>query len=157
MPVLIIIKNIFNRKKVEIIEKNPSQIGLETELKCQHFLISQGFDVLIPLGNYLKYDLVITKDKKFYKIQIKHAHQKSKNSFSINTKYDKRENGKVIKQAYQKDDIDYFLTEFNDQYYMFPVFETNETRLWLKESGHKLSTKKYADDYLAEDILSTLT
>ena len=78
-----------------MIEKNPSQIGLETELKCQYFLINKGFDILIPLGNYLKYDLVIVKNNNFYRIQIKHAHQKCENSFSINTKYDKRENGKA--------------------------------------------------------------
>lgn len=138
-------------------EKNPSQIGLETELKCQYFLLSQGFDILIPLGNYLKYDLVIVKDEKFYRVQVKHAHQKEdKDSFFVNTKYDKRENGKVVKQAYKKGDIDYFLTEFENEYYMFPVFETVETRFWLNESGHKMPTKKYAKDYLAENILSNL-
>lgn len=139
-----------------MISKNPSQIGLETELKCQCFLIENGFDILVPLGNYLKYDLVIVKNNKFYKIQIKHAHQKCENSFSVNTKYDKRENGKVVKQAYQKDDIDYFLTEYENVFYMFPVFGTTETRFWLNENNHKLSTKKYAQDFLAKNILLNL-
>lgn len=141
-----------------MIEKNPSQIGLETELKCQYYLINKGFDILIPLGNYLKYDLVIVKNDKFYRIQVKHAHDKNneKDSFYVNTKYDKRENGKVVKQAYQLGDVDYFLTEFNDIFYMFPVFGTVETRFWLKHSGPNLSTKKYAEDYLAENILSKL-
>jgi len=139
-----------------VIEKNPSQIGLETELKCQTFLIENGFDILIPLGNYLKYDLVIVKNDKFYRIQIKHSHKKCEDSFGVNTKYDKRENGKVIKQAYQLGEIDYFLTEYNGIFYMFPVFGTVETRFWLNKIGHNLSTKKYAEDYLAKNILLQL-
>jgi len=137
-------------------EKNPSQIGLETELKCQSYLLSQGFDILIPLGNYLKYDLVIVKNEKFYRIQVKHAHQKDAESFYVSTKYDKREQGRVVKQAYQIGEIDYFITEFNNQFYMFPVFGTIETRLWLSQEGKQLASKKYAKDYLAENILSKL-
>lgn len=137
-------------------QKNPSQIGLETELKCQYFLLENGFDILIPLGNYLKYDLVIVKNDKFYRIQVKHAHQKCENSFSVNTKYDKRDNGKVKQQAYQIGEIDYFMTEYNEIFYMFPVFGTIETRLWLKHVGINQPTKKYAEDYLAENILLKL-
>lgn len=137
-------------------EKNPSQIGLETELKCQLYLIEQGFNVLIPLGNYLKYDLVIEKNNKFYTIQVKHAHEKCEHSFAVNTKYDKRVNGKVVKCPYEIGDIDYFLTEYQNQYYLFPVFGTVETRFWLKEAGIKISTKKYAENFKAENILNNL-
>ena len=104
----------------------------------------------------MKYDLVIVKDNKFYKIQIKHAHQMCENSFSVNTKYDKRDNGKVIKQSYQIGDIDYFMTEYNGIFYMFPVFGTTSTRLWLNHVGLNQPTKKYAEDFLAENILLKL-
>ena len=137
-------------------ENNPSQIGLEVELKCQCFLIKQGFNVLIPLGNYLKYDLVIEKNNKFYTVQVKHSHQEDVNSFSVNTKYDKRENGRVVKKAYQKNDVNYILTEFNDDFYMFPVFGTTSTKLWLDKGQKNMPTKKYAVDYKAENILNTL-
>ena len=56
-----------------MINLNPSQIGLITEYQCQLFLIEHGFNVLVPIGNYQKYDLVIEKDNKFYRIQIKHS------------------------------------------------------------------------------------
>ena len=46
-----------------MINLNPSQIGLITEYQCQLFLIEHGFNVLVPIGNYQKYDLVIEKDK----------------------------------------------------------------------------------------------
>ena len=47
-------------------ELNPSQVGQVTELKCQTYLIEQGWNVLLPIGNYQKYDLVIEKNGKFY-------------------------------------------------------------------------------------------
>ena len=87
-------------------ELNPSQIGQITELKCQTYLIENGFNVLLPIGNYLKYDLVIEKNNKFYKIQCKHATE-LETGFRVRTRYDKRDNGKVIKEVYSQDDIDY--------------------------------------------------
>ena len=69
-------------------------------------------------------------------------------------KYDKRENGRVVKKAYQKDDVDYILTEFNDDFYMFPVFGTLETKFWTVPSSNR--TSKMAKDFLAEDILKSL-
>ena len=78
---------------------NPSQIGEITELKCKTFLIEQGWNVLVPVGNYQKYDVVIEKDNKFYRIQIKHATEKE-DSFLIRTRFDVRQNGKVIKGLY---------------------------------------------------------
>lgn len=47
---------------------NPSKVGLVTEYKCIIYLIEQGWNVLIPQGNYTKYDLVIEKNNKFYRI-----------------------------------------------------------------------------------------
>lgn len=133
---------------------NPSQIGLITEYKCQLYLLEQGFNVLIPIGNYQKYDLVIEKNNKFYRIQIKHAAEKE-DSFLVRTKYDVRDNGKVRKETYTKEDCDYFMTEFQGIYYMFPVFGTAETKFWLTPS-RAYSTSKLAKDYLAEEILAKL-
>lgn len=135
-------------------ELNPSQIGLITEYKCQLFLIEQGFNVLLPIGNYQKYDLVIEKDNKFYRIQVKHASEKE-DSFIVRTKYDVRENGRVRKETYKSEDCDYFMTEFKGIFYMFPVFGTVETKFWLNPSKN-YPTSKMAKDFLAEDILTKL-
>ena len=45
------------RKENGMKDLNPSIIGQITELKCQLFLVEQGFNVLIPMGNHQKYDL----------------------------------------------------------------------------------------------------
>ena len=133
---------------------NPSQVGDITELKCQVFLIEQGWNVLIPIGNHQKYDLVIEKNGKFYKIQVKHAMAIEEVGFLVRTKYEVRENGGVRKKTYSAEDVDYFMTEFNNKFYMFPVFGTTETKFWTVAT--KLSTQKQAKDFKAEDILSQL-
>ena len=74
--------------------------------------------------------------------------------FLVRTKYEVRDNGKVKKMTYSAEDVDYFMTEFNNKFYMFPVFGTVETRFWTV--GTRLTTQKRAKDFKAEDILSTL-
>lgn len=74
--------------------------------------------------------------------------------FLVRTKYEVRENGKVKKMTYSAKDVDYFMTEFNGKFYMFPVFGTVETKFWTVAT--RLSTQKQAKDFKAEDILSTL-
>ncbi len=134
-------------------ELNPSQIGQITELQCQQFLISQGWNVLVPIGNYLKYDLVIEKNQKFYRIQCKHATE-LETGFRVRTRYDKRDSGSVKKEVYTIEDIDYFMTEHKGKYYLFPPFGTNETTFWTVPPRQK--TCKIAQNFYAEDILAKL-
>lgn len=133
---------------------NPSQIGLITEQKCLLYLIEHGFNVLTPIGNYQKYDLVIEKENHFYRIQIKHSTEKE-NSFLVRTKYEVRDNGKVRKEVYSNEDCDYFMTEFQGIFYMFPIFGTSETKFWLIPPKNS-SSSKLAKDFLAEDVLKKL-
>ena len=134
-------------------ELNPSQIGQITELKCQTYLIEHGWNVLLPIGNYLKYDLVIEKNNKFYRIQCKHAIE-LETGFRVRTRYDKRDNGKVYKEVYTTEDVDYIMTEHKGKYYLFPPFGTHETTFWTVPT--RLSTQRVAKDFLAEDILTQL-
>ena len=131
----------------------PSQVGQITELKCQTYLIEHGFNVLLPIGNYLKYDLVIEKDSKFYRIQCKHATE-LETGFRVRTHYDKRDSGKVVKEKYSEEDVDYFMTEHKGKFYLFPPFGTHETTFWTVAT--RSATQKKAQDFLAEDILSQL-
>ena len=137
---------------------NPSIIGQITEMKCQLFLIEQGFNVLVPMGNHQKYDLVIENEGRFTKIQVKHATKKDNgNSFLVLTKYEVRDvskNQRVRKEKYSDEDCDYFMTEYNNKFYIFPNFNTLETKFWLIDT--KLKTQKKASDYLAEKVLQKL-
>lgn len=139
-------------------ELNPSIVGLTTEIRCQLYLIEQGFNVLIPMGNYQKYDIVVEKNGKFTRIQVKHATEKDEgNSFVVRTRYDVRDATKSQRlrhETYTKEDCDYFMTEFNGIFYIFPVFGTQETKFWF--SNTTLKTQKKAKDYLAEKVLQEL-
>lgn len=132
-------------------ELNPSQIGLITEYKCITYLLEQGWNVLVPQGNYTKYDLVIEKNNHFYRIQCKHAIS-DEESFRVRTWYAIR--GSAKKQRYTHEDCDYFMTEYQNQFYIFPIFGTTETRFWFRETLQK--TGKQAKDYLAEKVLEKL-
>lgn len=132
-------------------ELNPSQIGLITELRCISFLLEKGWNVLIPQGNYTKYDLVIEKNNHFYRIQCKHAIP-CEDAFRVRTWYSIR--GSSVKQKYTLKDCDYFMTEYDNKFYIFPLFNTVETKFWFRESQSK--TVKMAKDYLAENILNQL-
>lgn len=140
------------------IEMNPSQIGLITEMQCQLFLIEQGYNVLIPMGNHQKYDLVIEKNGKFTRIQVKHASmQDNGRSFLVKTRYEVRDISKsqrVKHEKYTKNDCDYFMTEYNKNFYIFPIFGTTETKFWLKKP--KMSIQKFAEDFIAEKVLLNL-
>lgn len=133
------------------IELNPSQIGYITELKCKTFLLEQGLTVLIPQGNYQKYDLVLERDGKFHRIQCKHA-SKEEDSFMVRTNYNIRSSN--LKQVYTIDDCDCFMTEFEGEFYIFPVFGTVEAKFWMIDKNHKNS--KMAKDFLAKDYLKAL-
>ena len=110
------------------------------------------------MGNYQKYDIVVEKNGKFTKIQVKHATEKDNGkSFVIKTRYDVRDISKsqrVRHEKYTSEDCDYFMTEFQNQFYLFPVFNTTETKLWLSEV--RLKTQKKAEDYLAKKVLQKI-
>ena len=55
--------------------------------------------------------------------------------------------------TYSTEDIDYFMTEFNNKFYMFPVFGTTETKFWTVPPKRNANCK-IAKDFLAENILS---
>lgn len=110
------------------------------------------------MGNYQKYDIVVEKNGKFTRIQVKHSteHDEGK-SFTVKTRYDVRDtskNQRVRHETYTSKDCDYFMTEFQGQFYLFPVFGTTETKLWLSET--RLKTQKSAQDYLAKNVLQNL-
>ena len=132
---------------------NPSQIGDIVELKCQLYLIENGWNVLVPIGNHQKYDLVIEKDNSFYRIQCKHS-SKTDRGFLVRTKYEIRDSGKLIQKTYTNKDCDYFMTEFENKFYIFPVWGTSETHFWLVKP--RIKTCKFAEDYIANRVLTGL-
>lgn len=48
------------------------------------------------------------------------------------------------------------MTEYNNQYYIFPIFNTIESKFWLNEEEIRNNNQRNAKDYLAEKVLQNL-
>ena len=119
-----------------------------TELTVMLQAINSGIVVSVPHGDYHKYDQIWDIDNKLFRIQVKTARQKSKypniifNCYSV-------VNGKKYK--YTKQDIDYFVTVYQNEVYVVPVEQCSlEKTLWLSIPAEFESQKDrltLAEDY----------
>lgn len=130
-----------------------SQKGEIVELKCMAFLMEKGWNVSTPCGNFLKYDVVAEKNNRFYTIQCKKSHPID-GGFYVKTVRDLRVDGKKIKASYNKEDFNYFMTEYEGNFYMFP--NTGRKRITFRTSSIKNKTQKLASDYNASDCLDII-
>ena len=133
-------------------ELNTSQIGQIVEQKCIVFLLERGFTVSIPVGNYAKYDLLIEKNNQFYRIQCKHANI-IETGFKMKTCVQARDGSR---RGYTVEDCDFFMTEANGKFYLFPVWNQIEKKIWTVPPKNNLSTCVLAKDFLAEEVLKKL-
>ena len=70
--------------------------------------IENGYKVSKPLGQNTRYDLVLDKDGKLYRAQVKHCPAKN-GAFRIKTNSVSTKNGKTIASFYDSSQIDLFL------------------------------------------------
>lgn len=131
-----------------------SQKGEIVELKCKAFLMEHGWNVSTPCGNFLKYDMVIEKNGKFYTIQCKKAIPID-GGFFLKTEHDARIGNKTVKVPYKRNDFTFFMTEFEGVFYMIPISEMRKMT-FRTTSSIKNKTQRLANDYLAEKYLSII-
>lgn len=130
-----------------------SQKGEIVELKCKTFLMERGWNVCTPCGNFLKYDLVIEKNGKFHSIQCKKSHPID-GGFFVKTVHDQRVGNKTVKVSYDKNDFDYFMTEADGKFYMFPVCDAK--KVTFRTSSVNKRSKRLASDYAADTYLDLI-
>ncbi len=83
---------------------NTKQLGMLGELKAQYDFIKHGFEVWVPQGDYLSYDLVVSKNNIIYKIQIKTT-EKINNGLIV---WNLRSQNYYVNKIYTINDCDYF-------------------------------------------------
>lgn len=137
--------------------------GNLVELQCISKFIELGYECSIPYGNGAKYDFVVDVNGQFLRIQCKSAsHPIDKSTgqedinaiqFSCTTRTTNTQ--KTVRHSYNKTQIDYFATAFNNQIYLVPVEEcsTNKT---LRFTPPKKNNPNYNDakKYEIENIIS---
>ena len=139
---------------------NSKQIGNITELECMLAFLKLGYNVLTPYGDCERYDFVVDKDGKFYKIQSKTSSSEDDGaSFKFSCRSCNRKDGKVIHHSYTKEEIDYFITTFNGKVYLIPVEEAGKADKRLRIEPAKNGQVRgitWAKDYELEEVIKNM-
>lgn len=133
---------------------NTNQKGKITELKVLLKATELGIDVSIPYGDKSRYDQIWDINNKLYRIQIKTAHYKDNKKLAIQFNCYSSSNGKRF--LYNKNQIDYFCTVWNDKVYLVPVEQcSSEKTLWL-ELQERCNECNKASDFEIEHVINQL-
>lgn len=136
--------------------------GNLVELQCIGKFIELGYECSIPYGNAAKYDFIVDVNGKFLRIQCKSSsHPIDKNTGEYNTDViqfscvsQTVNTQKTTRYTYDKTQIDYFATVFNNQVYLIPVEECS-THKTLRFTPPKNNNTNYNDakNYEIEKII----
>lgn len=132
-------------------------IGEFTELKCQLYCLEKGYIVSKPILDNARYDMLLDYNGKFYRIQIKTSRWMSDEHegiiFNCKSQHSISGGNKIMK--YTPDEIDFFMTEFNNEYYLIPCDKTRgEMRLRFKPTKNNQDSKAhFAKDYRFEEVI----
>lgn len=133
-------------------------IGRLTEAKALAHFTSLGYVVSLPFGGQARYDLIIDVNGKLIRVQVKTGQYKE-GCIVFYTCSSHYLQGSHVHTTYSKDDIDYFLTEWDDQFYLVPVEECGKVkrlRIDIPKTKANTSNINWAKDYIAEEVLKTI-
>lgn len=135
-------------------ELTSKQKGNLTELQVITYLYSLGYQCSLPYGENSRYDLIADINGKLIKIQVKTASLKDNNSDAIefSCRSSRINSTGTVNTRYNKDQIDYFATFWNNQCYLIPVEECSVSktlRFCYPKSGQKKGIT-LAENYTAE-------
>ena len=131
--------------------------GELTELKCQLFCLEKGYIISKPILDNARYDMVVDYNGKFYRIQIKTSRWMSEEHegfvFNCKSQHSVAGGNKIMK--YSPDEIDFFMTEFENEYYLIPCDKArSEMKLRLKPTKNNQDNRAFfAKDYKFEEVI----
>lgn len=131
--------------------------GELTELKCQLFCLEKGYIISKPILDNARYDMVVDYNGKFYRIQIKTSRWMSEEHegfvFNCKSQHSVAGGNKIMK--YSPDEIDFFMTEFENEYYLIPCDKArSEMKLRFKPTKNNQDNRAFfAKDYKFEEVI----
>ena len=137
---------------------NSKQIGNITELETMLAFMKLGYNVLTPYGDCERYDFVVDVNGKFLRMQSKTSNSDDNGaSFHFSGRSSHRKEGKIVNHRYSSDEIDYFVTCFQNKCYIIPVNECgNDKRLrLLPTKNNQTRGVTWAKDYELEEVVKT--
>lgn len=144
-----------NKKEME--EISPTLLkGRITELKCELWFLEHGYLVSSPDLPY-QYDFLVDIGESIIKIQVKTCRLDSeKSKIVFNTTSTTHNQQGYTKRTYSKNKVDYFMTEYNNNFYLIPFEEVGAGEKSLRLVPTKNGQVKgiaWASDFLIEKIL----
>lgn len=136
-------------------EENTQVKGAITEQKCFLKCLEHGFTISRPLFDNARYDFIIDTGKKLLRIQIKtSAWNEDHTAFTFNG-YSQHSTGNGNKRMkYTTKEIDYFMTEKDNIFYLYPAEELGFVAKTLRlTSRQNQKSIKWAKDYQFEEVI----
>lgn len=98
------------------------QTGLLTELQCQTYFTQLGYNVSLPLGEDVRYDMIVDVNGKLIKVQVKTCHlTKTESGIEFATRSTQVNTQGQKSKTYSENEIDYFATFWEDKVYLIHV------------------------------------
>lgn len=139
--------------------ENTQLKGAITEQKCFLKCIEMGWTISKPLFDNARYDFIADTGKQLLRIQVKtSAWNEDHSAFTFNG-YSQHSTGNGNKRMlYTSEEIDFFMTEKDGDFYLYPSDEKG-----FKEKTLRLSSKtsqqkgiNWAKDYNFEEVSKDL-
>jgi len=136
-------------------------IGNLGEVKVLCKLIELGYNVSIPYGDNTPYDLIIEKDCKLYKIQIKASTQTSEGKTTFELSGRRRNSTGQKTSTYTNQDVDYYAlySIVRDKIYLVSFKDASSNSINIRFENPKnnnFTNVKMENDYLIEKVLETI-
>ena len=128
--------------------------GQLTEQKCFVKCLEAGYLISKPLFDNARYDFILDTGEKLLRIQVKtSAWNEDHSAFSFNG-YSQHSTGNGNKRMkYTKAEVDYFMTEKDNIFYLYPAEEQGfVSRVLRITSKQNQSSIKWAKDYEFEEV-----
>ena len=137
---------------------NTQYLGNITEQKCYLKCIESGFSISKPLFDNNRYDFILDTGNKLLKIQIKTSHWKDeKHTAFIFNGYSQHQTSEGNKRMkYTNKEIDFFMTEKDNLFYLFPASEEGFVQKTLRIIPAKTGQTEninFASDFLFEEVI----
>ena len=130
--------------------------GRITELKCELWFLEHNYLVSIPTIPS-PYDFLVDVNGKIIKIQVKTCHLSTDGSgIEFNVSSMTHNNSGYTKRLYSKNDVDYFMTYYDNQCYLIPFSVCGVSNKKLRFSPPANGQHKnisFTTDFLAENII----
>lgn len=136
---------------------NTQAQGAIVEQKCFLKCIEYGWIVSKPLFDNARYDFLLDTGKKIYKIQVKTSRWNESHTglrFNCYSQHSIKNGNKRMK--YTNQEIDYFMTEFEGQFYLYPAPADGLTEKTLRLIEGNQTNISYARDYQIEEVSKNL-